>query len=281
MRYSLRLALAAILTVVSAGTTFGQIGSPSAFVQFNPGSLTAMQAGSPSALVLSSVTIYPGAQMDLTSGGMVVDAQQFNYYAPNGSGGYALETGTVAINDAIANMFGSPIQGQGGVTGDQTNGIFSSANVGGANPGYIGFAENSNLQYNTWRGINLNESQVTSMGDPTLIGYAYAGDLYMEGYSDPGDLGVVAGNITDNNTNTSWLGGDIYYEGYADPGDLGVVAGNITDNPAALYPIPSALGGPVSAPSAAISAVPEPGSVSLVIAGIGFIAILSRRRVAR
>jgi len=291
MRYSLRVALATLLTLTGIGTAFAQY---SAETQFVPG--TPAQVASPgfdSALVISSLTIYPGALLDLTNGGMVVDASKVTYYAPNGSGGYSQETGLKALNDALANMTGgnilNPPYGQpsalsaNAIEGDGTSGITSSTvtTMPGVTGG-LGMIPLSEAGYNTWRGVNLNSSVITSMADPVLVGYTYFGDLYLEGYADPADLSTVASNIEygAGKSTTSWEDGDEYYEGYNDPSDLSTVAENIYMDPPSLYTVPSNAGTVVSPPpSSAISTVPEPGSAALLIAALISTAVLACRPV--
>jgi len=281
MRYSLRTAFAAVLSLVCVGQTFGQ----SALVQFNPGSLASMQAGTPSALVLGSLTIYPGAQLDLTSGGLVLDAAKFTYYAPNGSGGYVAETGSTAVNDAIANMApggNGTISGQGGAAADGTNGVLSTVNLtnAAANAGLVGNISNAVTGYSTWRGVDLTQSAVTGMTDPYLIGYTYAGDSLMEGFADTSNYGAIKINQKNGATGVGWSGGDVYYEGFADSSDYGIINANFKNNLPALYPQPSSVGGVVSAPGGgAVAPVPEPGSVSLLIAALACVGLLVRRGV--
>jgi hypothetical protein len=289
MRYLLRTALAALLTLICSGTTFAQ--TFTATTQFVPGTATQVASSNfNSALVLSSLTIYPGALLDLTNGGMVVDAANVTYYAPNGSGGYSAETGPQALNDALANITGgnilNPPYGQsnvnapGAITGDGTSGITSTTPpANGSITVGVGLISQANAQYNTWRGVNLNSSVVTGMTDPTLVGYAYAGDLFLEGYSDPSDLGTVASNIVANDTGTSWEDGDYNYEGYSDPSDLGSIASNIVANPTALYQVPSGIGSVVAPPKSGVATVPEPSSLVLALTSLSFVALTLRRRV--
>jgi hypothetical protein len=270
-----------------------------ALVQLNFGSDADIAAGNvQSAMALGTVNIgadlngsgiqIPGqgnGVLDIGNGGLVVDAANFTFACPTPSGGVLVETGTTAVSDAIANMIGDTLST--GASPNGLNGIMSSSQAAQNNGGTfgIGWAQdtpfdpsnpnNPNAQYGAYGYTNFRGVNPLAHGftDPVMIGYTYAGDIFMEGTLSGTDYSVISGNADTGIPGANWVGGDTFYDGEPNGTDVSVVSGMVDTGVAGLYPDPeftdtvgSGSGSPVSAPSAlAVSAVPEPGSLSLIL----------------
>jgi hypothetical protein len=125
--------------------------------------------------------------------------------------------------------------------------------------------------------------------DSTLVKFTYRGDADLDGDSDLDDLGFWANSFTGDLGNpatpvTFWTQGDWDYDGDTDLDDLGfwssTFTGDLGGGGLSVF-APNAPEGAIAAlAQMGITAVPEPGSVSLLLAA-GCIVIISRSRRRR
>jgi hypothetical protein len=119
-------------------------------------------------------------------------------------------------------------------------------------------------------------------GLPLLMKLTRSGDANVDGRVDVTDLGLLATNFNDP-SGALWDEGDFSGDGNVDVSDLGVLATNFNRTfagAAALNPRgPATFADAMALPQFAglAAAVPEPGGVALIAAGVG---LVTRRRRA-
>jgi hypothetical protein len=150
-------------------------------------------------------------------------------------------------------------------------GINSSTAAADTNHG-IGFADNTILQYSTFKGVSPGANDI-------LVKYTLYGDADLDGDVDGNDVGRWATNFTGSGGSTSktWLEGDWDYDGDVDGNDVGRWAVNFTGSGGGTLNIPNAQPEAVAMLEAmGFTVVPEPTGLALLggLAGLG----LLRRR---
>jgi hypothetical protein len=174
---------------------------------------------------LDSLYVAPGAKLDLTNNGLVVDTTTYS----------DLDDLTALIKSGFAN---------GTWTGP---GITSS--TAAANPGHaLGIAKATDLFGNlpaTWRGQTVD-------ADSGLIRYTWSGDANLDGTVDTLDFNSLAANF--GKTGQYWNKGDFNYDGVIDTLDFNSLAANFG------HSLPTEA----TASSGAGALVPEPSAITLL-----------------
>jgi fibronectin-binding autotransporter adhesin len=128
--------------------------------------------------------------------------------------------------------------------------------------------------------------------DSVLVKFTYRGDADLDGDSDLDDLGHWANAFTGDlglsptaDPTTLWTQGDWDYDGDTDLDDLGfwssTFTGDLGGGGLSVY-APNASPGAIAALAGmGITAVPEPGSISLFIIGLSAIGLRNARRLQR
>jgi T5SS/PEP-CTERM-associated repeat protein len=175
----------------------------------------------------------------------------------------------LADNAAIINYAGtSPaatvreqiLAGRGGSGLGQTwngQGITSSAaaaaNAVDAESRSVGYAESATMPLGpvtTFRGQPVDDTSV-------LMAFTRTADANLDGVVNDDDVTIVGASYAPGVPQPSWALGDFDYNGFVDDDDV-TLLGAFFD--------PSAP--PLAAPGAAVSAVPEPGTVALLVTGL-------------
>jgi len=107
-----------------------------------------------------------------------------------------------------------------------------------------------------------------------LIKYTYYGDANLNGKVDGTDYSLVDGGF--NNHKTGWINGDFNYDGIVDGSDYSFIDGGFNNQGAQLGNAASPVASVAAEVATTSTAVPEPGTLSLL--GIGTAALLGRRR---
>jgi hypothetical protein len=149
-----------------------------------------------------------------------------------------------------------------------TSSAAAAANETQAESRSVGYAENATMPLG---------SQATFAGQPVdetsvLIAFTRTGDANLDGVVNDDDVTIVGATYAPGVPQPSWALGDFDYNGFVDDDDV-TLLGAFYDPSAP----PLVSGGVVS--GEAVAAVPEPGTVVLIIAGLA--AALVARTVRR
>ena len=111
-------------------------------------------------------------------------------------------------------------------------------------------------------------------GDDVLVMYTYAGDVNLDGLVDAADYGTIDNYYQFPGT-SGYANGDFNFDGIIDAGDYGLI-----DNAYQLQGAPLVVSD-VIAGAAGVTAVPEPGAVSAMVAALAAVGSMTRRRRRR
>jgi len=114
----------------------------------------------------------------------------------------------------------------------------------------------------------------TGTGSSTLAMYTYAGDVNLDGLVDAADYGIIDNYYQFPGT-SGYANGDFNFDGIIDAGDYGLI-----DNAYQLQGAPLVVSD-VIAGAAGVTAVPEPGAVSAMVAALAAVGSMTRRRRRR
>jgi len=200
-----------------------------------------------------TVNTAAGATLDLTNNDMVVT---------NTGPGEKVGSHYTGLTGLIAQAYGF---------GDWTGpGITSSAAAASTGLTTLAIAPASEAL-----GISPTDTAVwsgqTVSGSDTLIAYTYAGDANLDGIIDAADYGRID-NFYQFPGSSGYVNGDFNYDGVIDAGDYGLIDNSFQMQNGAL------ITSGTSAPMTGVSAVPEPGVMSVV--AIASVALFARRRRA-
>ena len=204
----------------------------------------------------TTVSLSPGGNKTLVTGSLSI-------------AGGASPTGKLDLNDnnLIVDYTGSSPASSirdwlkaGYDSGETGNGIISSAAA--ANGMALGWAEAGDLYSpgTVWSGQTLDSTMV-------LVAYTAYGDADLDGMVDGSDLAIMSTNWLATGANWSWA--DCNNDGVVDGSDLAIMAMNWN------YGV--GLGGMSFSQALALTPVPEPATVMLLVVGAG---IWIRRRCA-
>ena len=220
----------------------------------------AISAGASTSVTTSKVTGLSvdsggGARLDLTNKNMVV--------ANTPVGGKSGSTYT-GLTGLLAQSYAEGAWTGPGITSSTAGGSSLLTTLAIARAGdALGVADGATT---TWSGQTVG-------ADDALIAYTYGGDTNLDGKLDADDYGTIDFAVLTPGA-SGYYNGDFNYDGVINADDYGVIDFNILAQDEVLISSasqPAALTG--------VSAVPEPGSLSLV--ALASAAFLSRRRRRR
>jgi hypothetical protein len=130
----------------------------------------------------------------------------------------------------------------------------------------VGYAENSDLPlgpYTNFYGQSVDDTSI-------LMAYTRTGDANLDGVVDDADVTIVNASYAPGMPQPHWALGDFDYNGFVDDADVTLL--NALYDPTAEPLITPAPPG--------VSAVPEPGTIALVFAGLvgALVARIVRKR---
>jgi hypothetical protein len=128
----------------------------------------------------------------------------------------------------------------------------------------IGYAENATLPlgaYSAFRGQSVDDTSV-------LLAFTRTGDANLDGVVNDDDVTIVSATYAPGIPQPHWALGDFDYNGFVDDDDVTLLG---------VFYDPTAT--PIAAPaSSAVAAVPEPGSLMLLVLGLIGIGMFIRRQ---
>jgi hypothetical protein len=261
-------------------------GNHAAGAVIGDGSTSISNAASFSAEVIrqSSLSINAGSRVTLRPGGSGAGASVLGTLSLAGTPASPSATLDLSNNSAIINYTGaSPVTtirqqitaGRGGAgLGHGWNGtgitssIAAAANATDPESRSVGYAENSAMPLGpltTFRGQPVDATSV-------LITFTRTGDANLDGVVNDDDVTIVGATYAPGVPQPSWALGDFDYNGFVDDDDVTLLG---------VFYDPSAppLAAPTLPSAAGVAAVPEPGTVALLVTGL--VGILLAMRVRR
>jgi hypothetical protein len=203
---------------------------------------------------LSALNIADGATLDLTDNRVIID--------------YAGTSPAATVRSQILSGRGGAGPGRDWTGSGITSSTAATENVAAPDSRSLGYVDNAAMplgSYSTFHGEPVDESSV-------LIAFTRTGDANLDGLVNDDDVTIVGATYAPGVPHASWALGDFDYNGFVDDDDV-TLLGAFYDPAAA--PLFSAA--PQTA--TAVSAVPEPGTVVLLV--MGLIAVLLRHVVSR
>jgi hypothetical protein len=168
---------------------------------------------------ITSLTLSPGAALDLTSGALVVD--------------YSGVSPAATIREAILGGRGGPGMGASWTGPGITSSTAAAANQTAPESRSVGYAENALLplgRYTNFRGVAVDDTAI-------LIAYTRTGDANLDGFVNDDDVTIVGATYAPGVTGAHWALGDFDYNGFVDDEDVTLLG--------ALY---DPVAGPLSVP---------------------------------
>jgi hypothetical protein len=203
---------------------------------------------------VASLAVGAAAKLDLTNNAIVVaggDVGSFDGAA------YTGVSGLVAV-------------GRNGGTWDRAGGIVTSDARRANDYASLGVVTASDAL-----GLSAAATQVwggqTVQGSDVLVAFTYGGDANLDGVINIDDYSQIDGSVAVGGALKGWFNGDFNYDGEVNIDDYSIIDGNIGIQDGSL-----ARAGDASRAGAAVTAVPEPAGVGLLVAGGGV--LLGRRR---
>ena len=151
-----------------------------------------------------------------------------------------------------------------------TSSAAAAANAADAESRSVGYAENSALPlgpYTTFRGQPVDDTSL-------LMAFTRTGDANLDGVVNDDDVTIVGATYAPGVPQPHWALGDFDFNGFVDDDDI-TLLGVFYDPTAAplITPAPAAAGG--------VAAVPEPGTLTLLLISLGLALIGGRRALKR
>jgi fibronectin-binding autotransporter adhesin len=221
-------------------------------------------------LAIESPTALPTASVLSISSGATVVADR------NGGGRITLDLASLA-NSGTINLKDNRlvIHNINQATADATTAaVFTQLHNGFAGGTWAGGTSPSILS-SVAAGSSLYTLGEVESGTDVKVNYAYYGDADLSGIVDGTDYSLIDAGFGSGGTKTGWQNGDFNYDGHIDGSDYSLID-NAFNTQTGSAPAVQVATNTSEIAGGTGSAVPEPGSLSLI--GIGAAGLLSRRR---
>jgi uncharacterized protein YjbI with pentapeptide repeats len=214
--------------------------------------------------ITGEFSIATGATFDITDNAAIVD--------------YSGTSPVATVRDKVLSGRGGSGLGKGWNGMGITSSAAATTNTTEPESRSVGYAENSTMPlgpFATFRGQPVD-------GTSILIAYTRTGDANLDGVVNDDDVTIVSATYAPGVPQASWALGDFDYNGFVDDDDV-TLLGAFYDPAAQALTLPSPdLPAAGARRGITAAAVPEPGTVALLV--IGLIAVLlrhvARRKVA-
>ena len=282
---SIALSAAGTINTNGSDAIFGAVDGTGAFTKTGAGSLTVNHVVSGNLTVnAGTLTMVPdssavgvshvaglsivGAKLDLGANKLITTTPVGAVTGATYAGGNLYDGVTGMIQSGRGNPTASPTWGG-------PSGIITSQTAAtGGNLTSIGVAKGSEA-----KGISATDTAVwagqTVTGSDTLVMYTYGGDANLDGKINVDDYGRIDFAVPLGIA--GWSNGDFNYDGKINVDDYGIIDFNVgIQGPP--FPAGEAIG---ATGISAVTAVPEPGALSLLVLGGATMLIRRRRRRRR
>jgi hypothetical protein len=203
--------------------------------------------------VSGTFSMAPTAILDLTDNAAIIE--------------YSGNSPVITVREKILSGRGGPGIGASWTGTGITSSAAAAAVMTEPESRSVGYAENSTLPIGSLTTFRRQPVDDTSL----LIAFTRTGDANLDGLVNDDDVTIVGATYAPGVPQPSWALGDFDYNGFVDDDDVTLLG---------VFYDPSAP--PLAAPGASVSAVPEPGTVGLLVAGaIGILLTLAMRRESR
>jgi hypothetical protein len=198
----------------------------------------------------------PAATFDLSDNALVID--------------YTSTSPADTVRRQIIAGRGGAGLGQGWDGMGITSSAAATANASNPESRSLGYGDNSTLPLGplaTFAGQAIDDTSV-------VIAFTRTGDANLDGVVNDDDVTILGATYAPLLPQPHWALGDFDYNGFVDDDDVTLLGAFY--NPSA--PPLAALAPPAPANAAGFTAVPEPASLILLLAGLAGLAIFVRRR---
>jgi len=256
----------------STATLSGAKTTASSVAVIGNGRLT-MPAGGDKVIVLNTLSIDPGAQLDMNNNALIV-----NYGSDTTSAARATIRNLLINGRNAGPASAAPWNGTGGITSTYAHNNGNGFNLA------LGYADNADLsQHNAFGSYTLFAGQTVASNN-VLVRLTRGGDCNLDGIVDGKDVSIV-GNRFMRPGSGQWNYGDFDYSGLCDGGDVAVLGSNYGKTAPLLSPavlvaeFGSAFANAFDAGVASGNggSVPEPSSAALLFILAGPALRLARR----
>jgi hypothetical protein len=197
--------------------------------------------------VTGEFSVATGATFDITDNAAIVD--------------YSGTSPAATVRDKVLSGRGGAGLGKGWNGMGITSSAAATANTTEPESRSVGYAENSTMPLGPYTEFHGTPVDGTSI----LMAFTRTGDANLDGVVNDDDVTIIGATYAPGVPQPSWALGDFDYNGFVDDADVTLLGAFYDPSAAPLVP--------PAEPGASVVAVPEPGTIALLAAGLIAIAM--------